>query len=267
MTSPLYSLRLRASRSGQHLCGTERIVPVHQLRQVSAELLDRALAAQPLPDEIHSTTEELKPQEIRRYSLPHVRSWRVADERTGRQLAKELLLAAGVSSAAAATALLALEAGPGPEGTVMRGAMIVDALSGERLEKDRARGVRVSRMDLDPERRHELLAALDSVGLGHYRVAEALVLAGKVLHAPGILAELCWSDDPCYVTGYVATPSAGYQRINPLKAAGDPLGGRALFVDRSRSSMRNLVDYLEHQPVLFDAAGVIYPSRAWEAKC
>ncbi|MDT8441077.1 MAG: 6-carboxyhexanoate--CoA ligase [Desulfuromonadales bacterium] len=263
MNPVYYSLRMRASRSGQHLCGAERIVPVHQLREVSAELLNRALAAQSLPDEIHATTEALKPEEIRRYALPPVRSWQVADWRAGRRLATERLVAAGVSPAAVATALSALAAGPGPDGTVMRGAMLVDAQSGERLEEDCARGVRVSRMDLDPACRDALLATLAAAGLTHHRVAEALVLAGKVLHAPGIVAELCWSDDPAYATGYVATPAAGYQRISPLKQVGDRRGGRTLFVDAGNGSLGDFVDYLERQPVLFTAVGTIHPPSLW----
>ncbi|PLX72847.1 MAG: 6-carboxyhexanoate--CoA ligase [Desulfuromonas sp.] len=267
MTSPLYSLRLRASRSGQHLCGAERIVPIHQLRQVSAELLDRALAVQPLPDEIHSTTEELKPQEIHLSSLPHIRSWQVCGAAAGRQLACRLLVAGGVSQLAAKRALSSLVDGPAPGGKVMRGAMIIDAESGERLEADWSRGVRVSRMDFSPACRDDLISALADEGLSHHRIAEALVLAGKVLHAPGIVAELCWSDDPSYLTGYVSTPTAGYQRISPLKEAGDSLGGRALFVDRRQWSLAEFVDFLERKPVLFDSLASVHPLQTWNEPC
>jgi 6-carboxyhexanoate--CoA ligase len=142
--------------------------------------------------------------------------------------------------------------------------MVVDALTGTRLEPDQSRGVRVSRMDLAPLARERILAALAVAGLGHHRVAEALVLAGKVLHAPGIVAELCWSDDPDYVAGYVADPRRGYQRITRLKAAGDNFGGRALFVRPENWQSDRFIAYLEQQAVLFDALGTITPARPWE---
>ena len=137
----------------------------------------------------------------------------------------------------------------------MRGAVIMDATTGERLETDLSRGVRVSRMDLAPECRTELERKLASAGLDHYRVLEALVLAGKVLSAPGIVAELCWSDDPNYTTGYVADLHGGYQRITALKSVGDSLGGRVFFINPAAVSIDELVDYLEYQPVLFDGSG------------
>jgi len=54
---------------------------------------------------------------------------------------------------------------------------------------------------------------------------EAIVLASKVVSAPRIIAEICMSDDPDYVTGYVAAPSIGYQRTTRLKEPGGPDGG------------------------------------------
>ena len=95
-------------------------------------------------------------------------------------------------------------------------------------------------------------------------MAEALVLAGKVLHAPGIVAELCWSDDPAYVVGYVAAPQFGYRRITRLKAPGDGRGGRALFVRTTEWDQDDFVAYLEQQAVLFDALGTIEPPQPWE---
>ena len=63
------------------------------------------------------------------------------------------------------------------------------------------------------------------------------------------MAELCWSDDPAYTTGYVAIPRVGYVRLPHLKAAGDAHGGRALFV--APGSDAGLVSaWLEDAPCL-----------------
>ena len=264
MSADLYSLRMRAEEAGGHCCGAERIVPAGELPAATAELVARALAGGARSaDAVHCTIERLAGAVPRR-PLPAVSTFEVAGHRPGRTCAAALLQRAGVAARAAETAIALLAAGPAPGGRVMRGAMIIDALSGERLEADPARGVRVSRMDLAPETRASVLAALAAAGLAHHRVAEALALSGKVLRAPGLVAELCWSDDPDYLTGYVAEPRRGYQRITRLKAAGDAHGGRALFVSRKGWNPQDFVSYLEREPVLFDVPGTVSPPVPWE---
>jgi len=263
MDQSLYSIRMRAERDGSHCSGGERIAPANALPALAAELVGRALACGAEPNAVHCSIERLD-GEVPHWRLPDVRTFEVPDWTTGHACVRALLLRAGVAMVAANAALEALCVGPAPGGRVMRGAMIVDALTGERLEADPARGVRVSRMDLAPAARDRILVDLAAAGLGHHRVADALVLAGKVLQAPGIVAELCWSDDPAYVAGYVADPRHGYQRITRLKADGNALGGRALFVRTQGWQSQFFVDYLERQAVLFEAAGTIAPPQPWE---
>lgn len=263
MSNSLYSLRMRAERDGGHCSGAERLAAAGELAGLAAALVARALACSGgPPDAVHCTIDRVTGT-VPCWPLPAVRTLVVSDWLVGRDCAQTLLQRAGVAPRAAATVLELLAAGPAPGGRVMRGALIVDAASGERLELDPARGVRVSRMDLAPAARAGILAALAATGLGHPRVAEALVLAGKVLHAPGLIAELCWSDDPEYLAGYVADPRGGYQRITRLKAAGDRRGGRALFVCRTGWDRDAFYAYLERQAVLFDVPGPIAPPQPW----
>ncbi len=145
----------------------------------------------------------------------------------------------------------------------MRGAVILDVQTGNRMEKDPARGIRATRMDLTAECRDTLVVHLQQAGLGHRRVVEALVLAGKVMSSPGFVAELCWSDDPEYVAGYVASPLQGYQRISALKPKGDSIGGRIFFVDSSAVEVSEMTDYVENQPVLFNRPGKVLPCVKW----
>ncbi len=265
MKTSLYSVRMRASSQDRHLSGAERIVPVHAVAETTAALIERALnAPQGPPDKIHCNSEQIDPATVQFAKLPDVHSYQVASVQEGRLAATQFLVEAGLSADCVALAVATLAEGAGPGGIVMRGAVLMDALTGERLEHDPARGVRVSRMDLLSTCQPDVEALLVAAGLGHHRVIEALVLSGKVLQAPGIVAELCWSDAPDYVTGYVAAPQCGYQRISQLKTAGDKRGGRVFFVDRSKVTVSALVDYLERQPVLFDAAGTIAPLKKWE---
>jgi 6-carboxyhexanoate--CoA ligase len=262
----LYSVRMRASSHGQHLTGAERIVSAAAASEVVAALTQRAMLCPGGPaTEVHCSLERIDLASLCTGRLPDVSTYQVDNWRTGRQAASCLLKQAGVSVEVAAQAVHVLAKGAGPDGRVMRGAVIMDAASGERLESDSARGVRVSRMDLSAELRPELERTLAAAGLEHPRVLEALVLAGKVLQAPGMVAELCWSDDPAYATGYVADPRAGYQRITALKPDGDWRGGRVFFVDTKMTSLTALVDYLECQTVLFNAAGAISPPVKWIA--
>ena len=119
----------------------------------------------------------------------------------------------------------------------MRGAMLVDAITGARLDTG-DRGVRVSHMD-----------SFDSHALGdNEHMREALVLASKVQSADGIVGELCWSDDPDYTVGYVACNGV-YHRIPNMKELGSNIGGRVFFV-RSNIDSESVIEYLERAPVL-----------------
>ena len=119
----------------------------------------------------------------------------------------------------------------------MRGAMLVDTITGERLDTG-DRGVRVSHMD-----------SFDSYALGdNEHMREALVLASKVQSADGIVGEICWSDDPDYTVGYVACNGV-YHRIPNMKKLGSNRGGRVFFV-RSNIDSESVIEYLERAPVL-----------------
>ncbi|MFN3976837.1 MAG: 6-carboxyhexanoate--CoA ligase, partial [Aquificaceae bacterium] len=64
-------------------------------------------------------------------------------------------------------------------------------------------------------------------------------------------AELCWSDDPDYTTGYVAGKNIGYVRIKPMKEEGVPIGGRVYFV--KRDSLERIISCLERKALLIES--------------
>jgi 6-carboxyhexanoate--CoA ligase len=137
----------------------------------------------------------------------------------------------------------------------MRGAMIMDARTGERMELDRAKGIRVSRFDWSDEALRSITEKLNQLGLTHFRTREALALATKVAYAPGIKAELCWSDDADYTAGYVASPCFGYVRLPFLKEPGKTGGGRAFFIDKEGVELNVFTAYLTLRPVVITAIG------------
>lgn len=265
MTAPLFSIRMHSSRGGSHLSGAERLVTAAELETVSALLLRRALEhSRGRADSIRLSVDAVPMAQVRTGRLPNLATIRVADFHQGRQAAAALLQRSGVSARAARFALETLAAGAAPDGGSMRGAMLIDAASGARLETDPGRGIRASRMDLSPEAARSLQRQLEPLGLNNPHVREALVLSGKVLATPGIVAELCWSDDPDYTAGYVASPVLGYRRLTQLKPLGDERGGRAFFVQPNLRDLADLQRELEQTVLLFTEIGIIAGESNWE---
>jgi 6-carboxyhexanoate--CoA ligase len=255
MNGELYSVRMRASRAGRHLSGAERIVASDKIDEVLRELVARAMRRAALPEEIIVKVELLDEGPLRELTSLDVVTVNVRDVQEGRSAAIRVLQSAGISHGAAETAVRYLSSGPGPSGEIMRGAVIMDARSGERLEPDPKRGVRASRFDWSETASSDIDRRLAAAGLTHFRTKEALALATKVAHAPGVVAELCWSDEPDYIAGYVASLKTGYVRFPRLKDTGDMSGGRVFFVDRGSLDMDALTRYLQKEAVLVTAVG------------
>lgn len=135
----------------------------------------------------------------------------------------------------------------------MRGSIVM--VEGNRLEPDKHRGIRATRMDITKDASLELHRLLDAAGLSsnYTHISEALVLATKVASIDGTIAELCWSDDPFYTAGYVASKKLGYMRISHLKKEGDFRGGRVFFVDNIE--LDKYIYDLEKSPVLVNKIG------------
>ena len=228
-------VKMRASRGGEHVSGAERIVSESAVPRTLASLAKRALThSKGKPDFINLKVEE--PGEVVRLAALPVTTNATSSAEEGRRLFAELLSAAGVSRA---EEIMGMFSGS----YSMRGAMLVDADTLERLEPDRARGVRATRMDSDSP-------CGDVSGKNHF--AEALVLATKVANAPGIVGEICVSDDPDYVTGYVASKGLGYQRVTVVKEMGDPRGGRIFLYRGPRERVAETIRFLERQTVLVE---------------
>ena len=228
MNTSYFSLRMHASRDCRHLSGAERLVPKEEVDSVSLELISRAMNSS--PGVVNLKIEEIQTEEIVFGAIPDLTLMPRAGYHQGRAQAVSALVEAGVTESSALSAVATIAAGAASDGFSIRGAMLIDALTGERLEPDHERGVRASHLDITQEASATLLELLRDNGLLHVRTREALVLAAKVMTAPGVIAELCWSDATDYTAGYVASVKTGYLRFPELKRTGDPRGGRAFFV-------------------------------------
>jgi 6-carboxyhexanoate--CoA ligase len=251
----LFSVRMHASAGRRHLSGAERIVPFPVVAAVVLRFLDRAWSKGVAPDQIVLTIEPLA-----EHALPLICSLDLNDLAVQgvdgcRDAASNVLRAAGVAREALRQAFSWLDRGPSENGGPMRGAMIMDALTGDRLEPDRSRGIRASRFDWSDDAFLRLCEELARLGLTHFRTREALALASKIASAPGYVAELCWSDDPGYQAGYVASRASGYVRLHHMKAPGGLSGGRAVFIEGHQADIKALTAYLELQPVVIGSIG------------
>ena len=256
MTTPLlYSIRMRASSGSRHISGAERLSVQERVNVIVQELMTRALSRGASPDQIVVTVEALKDAPLRELRSLDLTASAASDVADCRHAARTMLLSVGISPLAVEAAFQHLDDGPAFSGGNMRGAMIMDAASGARLEPDQERGVRVSRFDWSNAASDEIERSLAQIGLTHFRTKEALALATKVAHAPGIIAELCWSDDSTYTAGYIASRATGYCRYPFMKERGIDRGGRVFFVRRDQVDKDLLLSFLQYDPVLITSIG------------
>ena len=240
-----YSLKMRASQQvgegdqkhEQHISGAERIVSRDAVEAVCSAMAHRALThSKGDPDFINIKIEKVCEKDIQILKALPVTRIDVDTWQQGLDKAFELV---GEAAAGIREKLPELLQATFP----MRGAMLYDIATGTRLEPDQQRGVRATYMDA----LHS--STVDSCK-NHFN--EAIVLATKVANAPGMVAELCISDDPNYITGYVASKELGYVRIMKMKEMGDENGGRIFLFDSRKASAEECIEYLQKKKVLVE---------------
>lgn len=236
-----FSVKMRASRERngvrEHISGAEHMVAALEVPDLARDLVLRAQKhSKGVPDFINIKVEEVEEASCLRLKALPVRSLPCETAKEGLALARDLLREAGVADPDAVVRLM-------PKAGSLRGAMVLDADTLERLEPDKERGVRATNMGR---------AENTQKGTTKNHYAEALVLATKVANAPNIVAEICISDDPDYVTGYVASKSLGYVRILRMKEMGSPEGGRIFLYRGPREELSATLEFIEHKPVLVE---------------
>jgi len=242
---------MRSSLNEEHLSGAERIVNGN-VGQVIPELMNQAVSSHKMPDRIVLSLDAIDPSSVIYTAHLNIRTLDSLSPEDAEKAAADILKNNGVSPVAVESAFRLLRTGPARGGKNMRGAVIMDSVSGERMEPDSSRGIRVSRVDYTGDARHLLANRLKDEGIFHRRVLDALAIATKVADRRETVAELCWSDDPEYTTGYVASLKSGYIRITNMKEKGNPAGGRVFFVIRQGLNLEEYIHYLERQPLIID---------------
>ncbi len=232
----LFSLKMRASHQGNHISGAERIILESDVQSFAVTMLERALRhSKGKPDFINLKLESVERTQIQYFDALPVSTWEASTPEDGLKIMCDQLRLLDASEPEKIIREL-IEMPP------MRGAALLNIDTFERMEPDKTRGVRVTYMD-------DELGAAKSRSNSKCHYAEAIVLASKVANAPHIVAELCISDDPDYVTGYFASKKNGYVRITCLKEPGCPRGGRIFLFRGTSSDAEETIAFLERQPV------------------
>jgi len=235
----LYSLKLRTAQledgKEKHCAGAERMVDEENTLSVAKSLLERGLNRnQKTPDFVQLKIEKVNRSEVIELEALPVRTIDIADVASGIAELRKILEEMRLPHVPVLLELLQHRQN-------MRGAILLDVDTLERLEPDQERGIRVTYMDTD---------AIESNPATKNHFREALVLATKVAFAPNIIGEICISDDPEYVTGYVASKTIGYVRITKLKEVGSSFGKRVFLYRGDKRDVANCIEYLENQKVL-----------------
>ncbi|MDD1503771.1 6-carboxyhexanoate--CoA ligase [Lysinibacillus sp. CNPSo 3705] len=239
MLKTCYSIRMRAAERSpelgeKHISGGERIGSKSQIEPIVKQLLNKASNhSRGDADFIQITVEKIAHNQIQYLPPLEITTVEAGSIEKAHSEARKILTSLGVSEHALNVAFHQLNSHQN-----LRGAIILNSKTGLRLDNRGEKGVRVSRIDWQ-----------DGNGELNERVREALALATKVANSPFTIAELCWSDDPDYVTGYVSNRAIGYVRITPLKREGCESGGRIYFVS-DEVELASFINYLESVPVL-----------------
>ncbi|WP_457623517.1 6-carboxyhexanoate--CoA ligase [Persephonella sp.] len=241
----LYSIKIRASKDGNHVSGSERIVKKEYLKKVLNELVDKTYIKD--PELINIKIEEIKIKPLIVKKTLEIKEHQFKNVEESKRFAVDIIhTATRIKKDKIYELINTVHLGSSPDGSNMRGAMIVNEL-GERIELDKFRGVRTTTVDfIDRDR---ILKRLKDIGLTN-RTADALCISTKNMLYKDMTAEYCISDEADYTVGYVSVKGE-YHRLNPAKEYGNPKGGRIYFV-RNNIDIYDFYKFLQETPVLIE---------------
>lgn len=227
-----------------HISGAEGIYEEAEITGIVKKYTERALNhPRGKPDNIVITIEEIKHKPLKASLLP-VATLQCDSQDEAKKIIRQILSDIGIAKKAVNIAFNILTSSK-----TMRGASLISMKSGKRMEPDKDRGVRVSRLGIEKSAKIILSRRLSRIGINTATVKEALILASKVASCKDVLAEVCVSDDPDYTTGYIASKQLGYLRIPNIKGYGQRHGGRVFFI-KEDADIEKIINYLEKTPVI-----------------
>lgn len=249
----IYSVKMRASRDNNHISGSEKLVDRSFIGDCVSYMVERGMNHEKgRPDFMNIKVEEINEQDILHLQALPVTTREVESVEEGMSVVDGFLRNLGVHNIDGVMECL-------KKTYSMRGAMLLNVDTMAAMEPDNKRGIRATYMD-----RENSVEAIARGQKDHY--GEAIVLASKVINAPGIIGEICISDDPAYVTGYVASKETGYVRITKMKEMGSELGGRIFLFRGDEVVAEKTIHFLEKQPVIVEGVKPLVKEEKSEDK-
>lgn len=242
----LYSIKMRSSKMKgnltEHISGAESISNEENLEKVVSLLLKRAINhPKGKSDFINIKLEEIKKEEITYIEPLPVTTVSVENYLDGFNVVKKILENMGIYKNKSNNIVRIIRSISN-----MRGAILLDINTFQRLETDKQRGIRATYMDFEGNGMETLNKSIEK----NAHFLEALALASKVVNCEEIIGEVCYSDDPNYTAGYVASKKYGYVRITKLKESGVTRGGRIFLYDSSLSNKSKCIEYIENKKII-----------------
>lgn len=252
----LYSIKMRSSKEDIHISGAESIITEENLEKAVNLLLKRALVhSKGKSDFINIKIEEIRENEIEYIEPLPVTTIEVKNHIDGLNAVEFMLRKLGIEDNKSKRILELLN-----NTSNMRGAILLDINTMERLEPNKERGIRATYMDFEGSK----LDKLDKNKKDNAHFIEALALATKVINCPNIIGEICYSDDPNYTAGYIASKTYGYIRFPYLKELGNQNGGRIFLYDSSNENLKSCIDYIENTKVIIKNNIKFNPNMSYE---
>ena len=237
----LYSIKMRASKKENgtdvHISGAEKIVAASDVDMFSSALIERGMHhSKGKADSLNLKINRVSKEDIIYLDALPVETVEVEEWENGQEEIRKYLKEIGIDNPEDIMRFL-------DETYAMRGAMLLDVDRLIRLEPDKQRGIRATNMDQERMKG-------DRIGNEKNHYEEAIVLATKVANCPGIIGEICISDDPDYVTGYVSSKEIGYRRITKMKKMGSEKGGRIFLFRGTDAEAQKAIDFLQNRHVI-----------------
>lgn len=237
----LYSIKMRASKKENgtdvHISGAEKIVAASDVDMFSSALIERGMHhSKGKADSLNLKINRVSKEDIIYLDALPVETVEVEEWENGQEEIRKYLKEIGIDNPEDIMRFL-------DETYAMRGAMLLDVDRLIRLEPDKQRGIRATNMDQERMKG-------DRIGNEKNHYEEAIVLATKVANCLGIIGEICISDDPDYVTGYVSSKEIGYRRITKMKKMGSEKGGRIFLFRGTDAEAQKAIDFLQNRHVI-----------------
>ena len=187
----LYSIKMRASKKENgtdvHISGAEKIVEAPDVDIFANALIERGMHhSKGEADALNLKINKVCKENIIYLDALSVETIEVETWEKGQEEIKKYLKETGIDNPQDVMQFL-------DETYAMRGAMLLDVDRLIRLEPDKKRGIRATNMDQERMKG-------DRIGNEKNHYEEAIVLATKVANCPGIIGEICISDDPPFIT-------------------------------------------------------------------